>query len=122
MLAGLLAGCALLGIEKSGLLDPLMQKLAPQQLDWNNDYAVVEHLRARLVADRLVSVPGKCLLFIINGNDPPNAARFRVMEKPTDGCPAAKGTLPQLMTVRVNRPARQAEVDAGTPSQFRPLP
>jgi hypothetical protein len=119
---GLLVGCALLAVGRSGALDPLLQRVAPERLDWNNDYAVVEHLRARIVRDRLTPVAGRCLLFIINGNDPPTAVRFRVMEKPTDGCPAAKGTLPQLFTVRVDRPAGHAETDAGSPGQFKPLP
>ncbi|MCQ8277196.1 hypothetical protein NFI95_01860 [Acetobacteraceae bacterium KSS8] len=119
----LLAGCCLVGLQKLGFLDKLTgQTVLPSQIDWNNDYPLIQHLR-QLVVDRGLTKDSKeCLLFIVNGNDPPDAVRMRVMEKHSGSCPGDKKTLPQLFTLEVNRTAHTVRTDAGTPGQFHDLP
>ncbi len=118
----LLAGALIVALHFTGLLDTLQRRVFPQRIDWNNDYAVVEHLRDRVVRDGLTHDARECLLFIINGNDPPGAQRIRVMEKHNAGCPGPRGELPRLFTLRVDRPDGTVQSDQGSPGQFHPLP
>ena len=117
-----LAGLLIVVLHFTGLLDTLQRRILPARIDWNNDYAVVEHLRDRVVRNGLTHDAGECLLFIINGNDPPEAQRFRVMEKHNARCPGTPGELPLLFTLRVDRPAHAVQDDRGSPGRFHPLP
>lgn len=114
-------GATVVVLHFAGLLDPLLQRLAPARVDWRNDYATVEHLRGDVVRRGLVHVPRACLLFIINGNDPPQAQRLQVMQKPGTGCPPTHGELPKLFTLRVDRTKGLVESDLGSPGSFHPL-
>lgn len=119
----LVAGVAMLLVARTGLLDRGMQQLGlAAPLDWSNDYQLVEHLRGVVVRRGLTHDAGDCLLFIIDGNDPPNAMRMRVMEKHSGSCPGTRGELPQLFTLRVDRLGRTVQTDAGSPGHFHPLP
>ena len=118
----LIAGLAILLLARSGVLDRGMQQLGlAGPLDWSNDYQLVEHLRGMVVRRGLTHDSGDCLLFIINGNDPPNAMRMQVMEKHSGSCPGARGELPLLFTLRVDRLGRSLQTDAGSPGRFHPF-
>ncbi len=121
LLAGLV-GLSLLLLDRSGLLEQWLGRgLTAPRIDWANDYSVVEYLRPLVVRRGLTRDPEGCLLFIINGNDPPNASRFDVMEKHSGACTGARGTLPKLFTIKVDRIGHRLTTDAGTPGQFHPL-
>ena len=117
-----LAGLLIVVLHFTGLLDTLQRRVLPERIDWNNDYVVVEHMRDRVVRDGLTHDAPECLLFIINGNDPPEAQRIRVMEKHSAKCPGVRGELPLLFTLRVDRSRGAVQDDHGSPGQFHPLP
>ena len=121
LLAGLI-GLSLLLLDRAGLLERWLGAGGPRGLNWNNDYQVVEYLRPLVVRRGLTGDSKDCLLFIINGNDPPDASRFDVMEKHSGSCPGARGQLPKLFTLRVDRVDHRVATDAGSPGQFHPLP
>lgn len=116
-----LAGVLVVVLHFTGLLDTLQRRVFPAQVDWKNDYSVVEHLRDRVVRDGLTHDAKDCLLFIINGNDPPEAQRFQVMEKHNAACPGPRGQLPRLFTLKVDRSKGRVETDQGSEGQFHPL-
>lgn len=118
----LLAGVTILLLERTGLVEQWLGRLSPARIDWSNDYALVEYLRTLVVQRGLTTDSRDCLLFIINGNDPPNASRLEVMEKHSGSCPGTRGELPKLFTLKVDRLARQVQVDAGSPGSFHALP
>lgn len=122
ILIAVLGALALLVLARTGLLDRGLGQLAPQQLNWSNDYQLVEHLRDEVVRRGLTHDAKDCLLFIINGNDPPDASRLEVMEKHSGSCPGARGQLPKLFTLKVDRLAHSVQTDAGSPGQFHPMP
>ncbi|MBE7212450.1 MAG: hypothetical protein INR65_15625 [Gluconacetobacter diazotrophicus] len=125
VVTALAAGLAILLLGRLGVLNRLAPGLAPAGLNWTNDYQLVEYLRGRVVDDGLTKTRKDCLLFIINGNDPPDAVRMRVMEKHSGSCPpAAPGAdaLPQLFTLQVDRQNKSVQTDAGDPGHFHPLP
>ena len=117
-----LAGVLVVLLHFTGLLDGLQRRLFPPPVNWANDYAVVEHLRDQVVDDGLTRDAKACLLFIINGDDPPEAQRIRVMEKHNAGCPGTAGQLPKLFTLRVDRTKGVVENDQGSPDQFHAMP
>ena len=117
-----LAGALIVVMHFTGLLDMLQQRIFPKPVDWKNDYSVVEHLRDQVVRVGLTHDRADCLLFIINGNDPPDAQHFQVMEKHSGTCPGAKGQLPRLFTLRVDRSKGAVESDQGSPGQYHPVP
>ena len=116
------AGLLVVVLHFTGLLDQLQRRIFPPRVNWNNDYSVVEHLRTRVTRDGLTHDAPDCLLFIINGNDPPDAQRIRVMEKHNASCPGTPGELPRLFTLRVDRAAGSVQTDQGSPGQYHPLP
>jgi len=118
----LLAGIVLVILSRMGMLDGALGPISQSQLNWDNDYQLVEHLRDVVVRRGMTKDPKDCLLFSINGNDPPNAVRMRVLEKHTGSCPGAKGQLPLLFTLRVDRQAHTVQTDQGAPGQFHALP
>ena len=121
ILAIVAAGALVLVLHFTGLLDALQRRIFPPRVDWANDYSTVEHLRGQVIADRLTDAAPNCLLFIINGNDPPEAQHIRVMEKHNAACPGTPGQLPLLFTLLVDRSAGTVQTDQGNPSHFRPL-
>jgi hypothetical protein len=116
------AGVLAVVLHFTGLLDTLQRRIFPARVNWNNDYSVVEHLRDRVVRDGLTHDPKDCLVFIINGNDPPEAQRMDLMEKHNATCPGPRGQLPKLFTLRVDRSKGTVETDQGTPGQFHAMP
>ena len=122
VLVALTAGLVLLALQRFGLLDRLSGGAFPSNLDWSSDYPLVEHLRRLVVQDGLTHDSPDCLLFVINGNDPPDASRMDVMEKHSGSCPGTRGQLPRLFTLKVNRVAHSVATDAGSPGLFHPLP
>ena len=118
----MLFGVLIVVLHFTGILDALQRRFFPERIDWNSDYAVVEHLRDRVVRGGLTHDAADCLLFIINGNDPAEAQRIRVMEKHNATCPGARGELPLLFTLRVDRPGHAIQDDQGSPGRFHPLP
>ncbi len=121
MLLASLVGLSLLLLDRSGVLEQWLGR-GQARLDWGNDYSVVEYLRPLVVRRGLTSDARDCLLFIINGNDPPDASRFDVMEKHSGSCPGTRGQLPKLFTLRVDRINHRLATDAGSPGRFHPLP
>lgn len=141
VIAALLFGFALLALLKSGLLPqsalgpqpgapeaaptgPLARleaRIFPPRVDWSNDYAMVQELRRRIAADGLSEAKPNCLLFIINGNDPPADTRVRVLAKHNADCGGDPKTMPDLFLVKVDRSKGTALADAGQRGQFKPL-
>ena len=117
-----LSGVLIVVLHFTGTLDAVQRRIFQQPVHWNDDYSVVEHLRDRVVRDGLTRDAQDCLLFIIDGNDPSEAQRIRVMEKHNARCPGAPGVLPRLFTLRVDRSRGLVEDDRGSPGQFRPTP
>lgn len=123
VVVALAAGLCLVGLEKMGMLDGLTRPgLFGSRLDWSSDYPLVQHLRDLVVSRGLTHDSKECLLFVVNGNDPPNAVRMRVMEKHSGTCPGEKGTLPLLFTLQVDRLNHTVQTDSGTPGRFHDLP
>lgn len=117
----MLCGVLVVVLHFTGTLDRLQQRFLPRPVNWSNDYAVVEHLRDEVVRDGLTHDAKECLLFIINGNDPMEAQRIQVMEKHSGTCPGARGQLPKLFTLKIDRVKGEVESDQGTPGIFHPL-
>ncbi len=117
-----LSGLLIVVLHFTGTLDALQRRIFPPPVRWSDDYSVVEHLRDRVVRDGLTRDARECLLFIIDGNDPPQAQRMRVMEKHNASCPGPRGVLPRLFTLRIDRARGLVEDDRGTPGQFHPTP
>lgn len=122
ILLALLIGLSVLMLERTGLVEQWLGQLQPSHLDWRNDYQLVEQLRTLVVRKGLTHDRKDCLLFIIDGNDPPTGTRMQVMEKHSGTCPGTPGQLPRLFTLKVDRLAHQVQSDAGSPGQFHPLP
>lgn len=122
ILLAALVGLSLLLLDRSGLLERWLGQTRMSGLNWTNDYAMVEYLRPLVVRRGLTRDDPNCLLFIINGNDPPAASRFEVMEKHSGACPGPRGQLPKLFTIRVDRVGHALATDAGSPGLFHPLP
>lgn len=116
------AGALVAVLHFTGTLDRLQHRLFPPRVDWKNDYSVAQYLRDRVVDSGLTTDSKDCLLFIINGNDPLDAQRFRVVEKSTGKCPGPRGKLLQLFTLRIDRNAGTVQTDNGSPGMFHPLP
>ncbi|WP_428392969.1 hypothetical protein [Lichenicoccus sp.] len=125
-IAGILSvGVLIVVLHFTGVLGGLQQRLFPPPVDWNRDYAVVEHLRDLVIRDGLTRDPKACLLFVINGNDPPQAQRIQVWQKRSKGCPvqgSTKGALPVLFTLLVDRDHHTVQDDQGSPGRFHALP
>lgn len=109
------------GLAYTGKLDILADRLSTSQMNWMNDYQLIEHLRHVVVEKGLTHDQKDCLLFVTNGNDPLNAVRMRVMEKHVGKCPGDKNTLPLLFTLKVDKINKTVESDYGSPGEFHPL-
>ncbi len=123
VLIALMAGLGLVVLERTGVLDKATgTSLFGPRIDWSSDYALVEYLRGVVVDRGLTRDAKDCLLFVVNGNDPPNAVRMKVMEKHSGACPGDKTTLPLLFTLKVDRLGQTVQTDSGSPGLFHPLP
>jgi hypothetical protein len=110
-------------MSRTGLLDFAADKMTFTDLSWFDNTALVEHLRVLVTHDGLTDEPGKCLVFLVNGDDPPNASHIDVLARHEAACPGKKTGLPdKLFTLRIDRADRTIETDAGTPGQFRMIP
>ncbi|ACI52912.1 conserved hypothetical protein [Gluconacetobacter diazotrophicus PA1 5] len=110
---------------RMGWLDQAADRITFDHASWFDDTALVEHFRTVVTHNGMTDAPGRCLLFIVNGNDPPDAARFDVMEKHSGSCPPAKDAkdpLPKLFTLKVDRVDKTVQTDWGSPGTFHPMP
>ncbi|AQS86821.1 hypothetical protein A0U93_01365 [Neoasaia chiangmaiensis] len=109
-------------LMKSGWIDFAADRMTFDKLSWFDNTKLVEHLRILVRHDGLTDEPAHCLMFIVNGDDPPNATRIDVMAKHVGNCPNPNGEFPKLFTVKVDKAERLLFTDAGTPGNFRPMP
>ncbi|GBQ71867.1 hypothetical protein AA103196_2901 [Ameyamaea chiangmaiensis NBRC 103196] len=117
------AGLLAVVLMRMGWLDQAADKLTFSQTSWFDNTALVEHLRVVLPHKGVTDgTPGRCLLFIVDGNSPMNATLIEVLQKHTGSCSGDPKDLPKLMTVRVDRPDGVIETDKGTPGTFHLLP
>ncbi|MFT8778259.1 MAG: hypothetical protein ABF893_16625 [Gluconacetobacter liquefaciens] len=107
---------------RMGWLDQAADQITFRHANWFDDTALVEHFRTVVTHNGMTDTPGRCLLFIVNGNDPPDAARFDVMEKHSGSCAGDSKTLPKLFTLKVNRIDQTVQTDWGSPGTYHPMP
>ncbi|MBS1000974.1 hypothetical protein JK169_08090 [Acetobacter persici] len=109
-------------LAKTGTLDTLTDRYTFRPESWFDDTALVRHLRVMVTHNGMTPIKPDCLLFIVNGNDPPTASRIDVMQKTSGSCPGPKGDLPKLFTLRIDRMNRIIMSDQGSPNTFHPIP
>ena len=112
----------MLVLAKSGILERMVDRYTFSAQSWYNDTALVQHLRLKITQNGMTHDRPECLLFVVNGNDQPTASRIDVMEKSTGTCPAPKGELNRLFTLKVDRMNRIILSDQGSPGLFHPIP
>ena len=112
----------MLVLAKSGILERMVDRYTFSAQSWYNDTALVQHLRLKVTQNGMTHDKPECLLFVVNGNDQPTASRIDVMEKSTGTCPAPKGELNKLFTLKVDRMNRVILSDQGSPGFFHPIP
>ncbi|BAT19317.1 MULTISPECIES: hypothetical protein [Asaia] len=108
-------------VMKMGWLDQAADKIQFDRLAWFDNTKLVEHLRVMVTHNGMTDVPAKCLVPILNGNDPPDATRIDFMQRSNDGCPGKPGTFDRLFTIKVNRADRMLATDQGTPGRFHAM-
>ncbi|WP_438382052.1 hypothetical protein ABHV46_14395 [Asaia sp. BMEF1] len=108
-------------VMKMGWLDQAADKIQFDRLAWFDNTKLVEHLRVMVTHNGMTDVPPKCLVPIINGNDPPDATRVDFMQRSNDGCPGKAGTFDRLFTIKVNRADRLLATDQGSPGRFHAM-
>ncbi|MBO1326437.1 hypothetical protein K2X14_14830 [Acetobacter sp. TBRC 12305] len=109
-------------LAKSGFMDTMVDRYTFTSSSWYDDTALVRHLRLLVTRNGMTHDKPDCLLFVVNGNDPPTGSRIDVMEKHNGTCPGPKGELPRLFTLRVDRMSRVILSDQNSPGDFHPLP
>ena len=109
-------------LAKSGVLDTLTDRYTFKPESWFEDTALVRHLRVVVTHNGMSHDRPDCLLFVVNGNDPPTASRIDVMQKHSGTCPGPKEDLPKLFTLRIDRLNRIIMSDQGSPGTFHPIP
>lgn len=109
-------------LARSGMIDTLTDRYTFRPESWFDDTALVRHLRVLVTHNGMTHDRPDCLLFVVNGNDAPNASRIDVMQKHSGTCPGPKDELPKLFTLRVDRMNRVIMSDQGSPGTFHPLP
>lgn len=107
---------------RSGALDTVYDTMTFKKLSWFDNTALVEHLRIRIVHDRLTNLPRRCLVFIVNGGPENNTPAIEVLGREGNGCPGSKPDAKTLFHIQVNRAGRTILTDAGSAGQFHPLP
>ena len=108
-------------IVRSGLLDMSYDKITFGKLSWFDNTALVEHLRVRVIQDRLTDLPRNCIVFVVNGDASVNNPEIEVLGRHGHGCPGATPSADRLFMVKVNRTEQSITTDAGTPGVFRPI-
>ncbi|WP_336762922.1 hypothetical protein [Asaia sp. VD9] len=108
-------------VMKMGWLDQAADKIQFDRLAWFDNTKLVEHLRVLVTHNGMTDVPAKCLVPIVNGNDPPEATRIDFMERSNNGCPGKPGSFDRLFTIKVNRADRLLATDQGTPGRFHAM-
>ncbi|GAN86740.1 hypothetical protein LU298_15740 [Komagataeibacter intermedius] len=109
-------------VGRMGWLDQAADRLTFSRTSWFDNTALVEHFRTIVTHNGMTSDSKDCLLFVVNGNDPPDATRIDVMEKHSGKCPGDRSTLPRLFTLQIDRVDQQAQTDWQSPGVFHPLP
>ncbi|GBQ24133.1 hypothetical protein AA0472_1320 [Acetobacter estunensis NRIC 0472] len=109
-------------LAKTGALDRMLDRYTFKPMSWFDNNALVQHLRVTVTHNGMTGDRADCLLFIVNGDTPPQATLIDVMEKHSGSCPVPDGSLPKLFTLRVDRPAQRVETDQGSPGLFHPIP
>ncbi|GAJ29908.1 hypothetical protein AA0498_0983 [Acidomonas methanolica] len=121
LLVVLPASLLMVVLMKTGVLDVAADRMTFDKLAWFDDTKLVEHLRILVTHNGMTDEPGRCLVFIVNGNDPLNAQRIDVMAKHIKGCPDPDGKPQMLFTIRVDKADRELQTDHGTPGVFHPM-
>ncbi|NVN36894.1 hypothetical protein [Komagataeibacter swingsii] len=109
-------------VGRMGWLDQAADRLTFSRASWFDNTALVEHFRTIVTHNGMTSDSKDCLLFVLNGNDPPDATRIDVMEKHSGKCPGDRNTLPHLFTLQIDRVGQTAQTDWQSPGVFHPLP
>ncbi|GAN98969.1 MULTISPECIES: hypothetical protein [Komagataeibacter] len=109
-------------VGRMGWLDQAADKLTFSRTSWFDNTALVEHFRTIVTHNGMTSDSKDCLLFVVNGNDPPDATRIDVMEKHSGKCPGDRNTLPRLFTLQIDRIDQKVQTDWQSPGVFHPLP
>ncbi|GAB6966282.1 hypothetical protein JCM25156A_03190 [Komagataeibacter kakiaceti JCM 25156] len=109
-------------VGRMGWLDQAADKLTFSRMSWFDNTALVEHFRTIVTHNGMTSDAKDCLLFVLNGNDPPDATRIDVLEKHSGACPGDRNTLPHLFTLQIDRLGQTAQTDWQSPGLFHPLP
>ena len=109
-------------VGRMGWLDQAADKMTFSRMSWFDNTALVEHFRTVVTHNGMTSDAKDCLLFVLNGNDPPDATRIEVLEKHSGSCPGARNTLPHLFTLQIDRLGQSAQTDWQSPGLFHPLP
>lgn len=115
------ASLLMIVVMKTGWLDMAADRLTFNKLAWFDNTKLVEHLRVLVRHNGMTDEPARCLVFLVNGDDPPTAMRVDVMAKHTEGCPHPDKKPQQLFTVRVDKVDRMLTTDAGSPGVFHPM-
>nr|WP_298797004.1 hypothetical protein [uncultured Acetobacter sp.] len=108
-------------LAKTGVMETLTDRYTFRSESWYDDTALVHHLRVMVTHNGMTQIKPDCLLFVVNGNDPPTGSRIDVMQKTSGTCPGPKGDLPKLFTLRVDRMNHVIMSDQGSPDLFHPL-
>ncbi|GBQ94402.1 hypothetical protein AA23498_2018 [Acetobacter nitrogenifigens DSM 23921 = NBRC 105050] len=109
-------------LARSGILDRMVDSYTFQPTSWFDDSALVRHLRNVVTHNGMTGDRPDCLLFIVDGNSPPDGTKIDVMEKHSGSCPNPDKSLPKLFTLKVDRVDRQVFSDQGSPGTFHLIP
>lgn len=108
-------------VAKTGMLDRVVDHYTFRQTSWFDDTALVQHLRTMVTHNGMTGDRPECLLFVVDGNSPPDATKIEVMEKHSGSCPNPDGSLPRLFTLKVDRTGQRIYTDQGDPGTFHPV-
>lgn len=108
-------------VVRLGWLDRLVDKVQFDRLAWFDNTKLVQHLRTVASHRGLTALPGKCLIPLVHGDDPPTATRIDFMQRGASGCPGPSNRFERLFTIIANRTARTLSTDAGSPGRFHSL-
>ena len=109
-------------VMRMGWLDQAADRLTFSKVSWFDNTALVEHFRTIVTHNGMTHDRKDCLLFVLNGNDPPDATNLDVMERHSGSCPGDRNTLPRLFTLRVDRLSQSVQTDWQTPGVFHAMP
>lgn len=104
-----------------GWLDAVIDQSIRQKVNWFDDTKMVEYLRNRTINDKIVTTRPSCLVFIVNGNAPPEVTDVQVREKHNKECSDTSNDFPLLFTFRVNRVNGTIQIDRNSSNHFYPF-